>query len=93
VGDTPFFSQEIENTDILGYFGHLVAQKVTKYSKNRSKNPFNVVLKCFKLLLAIFRSFVNFLPIFVDFLLSKIIFERVGVLLFCLKGWGLNSDP
>jgi hypothetical protein len=30
---TPFFSQEIENINILGYFGHFVAQKVTKYSK------------------------------------------------------------
>jgi hypothetical protein len=46
-GGTPFFSQGIENIDILGYF---VAQKVTKYSKNRSKQHFGVVLKCFKLL-------------------------------------------
>jgi hypothetical protein len=33
VGGYPFFSQEKENIDILGNFGHLVAQKVLKYSK------------------------------------------------------------
>jgi hypothetical protein len=33
VGGSPFFCQEIESIDILGYFGPFVAQKVTKYSK------------------------------------------------------------
>jgi hypothetical protein len=39
VGDRPFsgekvfFSQEKENIDILGNFGHFVSQKVFKYSK------------------------------------------------------------
>jgi hypothetical protein len=68
---------------------------VPKYSKNRSKQPIGFVLKCFKLLWAIFRDFVKFLPILVYFLLSKIFFERVGWYLFCgWKGVGapLNSD-
>jgi hypothetical protein len=33
VWGNPFFSQEKENIDILGNFGHFVAQKVPKYSK------------------------------------------------------------
>jgi hypothetical protein len=40
--------------------------------KSLKKNqPFGVVLKCYLLLLAVFRDFDNFLPILVDFLLSK----------------------
>jgi hypothetical protein len=32
-GVPSFFSQEKENIDIFGNFGHFVAQKVPKYSK------------------------------------------------------------
>jgi hypothetical protein len=49
-GAYPFFSQEKENIDILSNFGHLVAQKVLKYSKIVHKKSFGVVYKCFKLL-------------------------------------------
>jgi hypothetical protein len=30
-GGTPFFSQEMKNIDILGNFGHFVAQNVPRY--------------------------------------------------------------
>jgi hypothetical protein len=70
MGGTPFFSQEIENIDLLGYFEHFLAQKVT-ILKNRSKQSFGVVLKCFKLLLAIFRDFVNFCRFWLIFYLVR----------------------
>jgi hypothetical protein len=44
-GDTPFFCQEKENTDILADFEHFEAQKVPKKLKICTKQLFGVVFK------------------------------------------------
>jgi hypothetical protein len=63
-------------------------------TQNRSKQPVGVVLKCFKLLKAFFSNFAKILPILVDFLLNKRIFERVGGTTFLVERVGapLYSD-
>jgi hypothetical protein len=69
----------------FGNFGHFGSQKVPKCSKIVQ----NSLLGRFKVPLSEFSQFGQFLRIFVDFLLSKRFFERVGrVPLFWLKGGG-----
>jgi hypothetical protein len=73
---------------IIGQFG---AQKVPKCSKVARNSFLGAVLRCFKLLGAIFAIFNNVLPILVDLLPNKRFLKWLGGTFFRLKKW-LNSD-